>query len=346
MPSTAGLQQPAAPREARPQLQVGVILDIEKPLESILRTAEAAARYGFDQIWINEHPVDRDPFLVLLAIANRAPGPALGIGTINASARHPAILAASSATLVGITGRRFSLGLGSSNAHLLGPLGLGMEHQVDRCKEAALVIRQLLSGGTCDLEGRVFTIKGAQLGSAQPCEVPLLIGVSGGPRMLAMSGEVADGIIVVAGTHALYLHAIESFREALARAGRSGAEVVVNANVLLGEGADVVRRARDLAAHTIAYRAQTPYALEKMGIAAEDAALWVRQPEQIPLELLRQIVVFGAPEECAQNIRELARMGMTQLVMRMPDEHEVDAFSQQVMPLLAQLRHPNERGAA
>jgi 5,10-methylenetetrahydromethanopterin reductase len=342
MPPTAGRQQPAAPLEARTQLQIGVLLDIEKPLASILRIAEAAARHGFDQIWVNEHPMDHDPFLVLHAIANRAPGPALGIGTTNASARHPAILAASSATLVGITGRRFSLGLGSSNAHLLGPLGLGMEHQVDRCKEAMFVIRQLLSGGTCDLAGRLFTINGAQLGSAQPCEVPLLLGVSGGPRMLAMSGEVADGIIVVAGTHSFYLHAVERFREALARAGRSGAQVVVNANVLLGAGADVVRRARDLAAHTIAYRALTAHALDKMGIAAEDAALWAREPEQIPVEVVRQMVVTGAPEECAQNIRDLARMGVTQFVMRMPDEHEVDAFGEQVIPLLAQLRHPNE----
>ena len=47
-------------------MQLGVVLDILWPLERIERLALTADAAGFDQVWVSDHPLGHDPFLVLL----------------------------------------------------------------------------------------------------------------------------------------------------------------------------------------------------------------------------------------------------------------------------------------
>jgi phthiodiolone/phenolphthiodiolone dimycocerosates ketoreductase len=96
----------------------------------------------------------------------------LGIGTINPSARHPAVLAASASTLNYMTGGRFWLGIGSSIKPILQPIGLHLTGQVPRCREAIQIIRQLLEKGQSNLAGEIFTTDNAQFRfdpTSRPC---------------------------------------------------------------------------------------------------------------------------------------------------------------------------------
>src|SRR5262249_16709999 len=95
-------------------MEVAVALDILWPEGRIRRLAQVASEHGYDQIWISDHPLGRDPFLTVLDLARRVERIKLGIATVNASARHPAVLAASTATLSQCSSGRFWLGLGSS----------------------------------------------------------------------------------------------------------------------------------------------------------------------------------------------------------------------------------------
>jgi 5,10-methylenetetrahydromethanopterin reductase len=213
-------------------MELGVVVDILWPIERIARIARAADEEGFDQLWLSDHPLGRDPFLTLLHLAPQLRRIRLGIGTINPSARHPAILAASAATLNHATGNRLWLGIGSSIRSLLQPIGLELAGQIPRCREAVLIIRELLEQGRSDVEGQVFTTRDARLLFEEAAAFPVLMGTAGGPEMLRIAGEVAHGIIIPAGTHGFYRYAITRFQQAHAAAGRTDSmRVVLNGNI-------------------------------------------------------------------------------------------------------------------
>ena len=162
-------------------MKIGVVLDILWPLEQIKRVALAAEESGFDQVWLSDHPLGRDPFLTVLHLAQEIPRILLGIGTVNPSARHPAVLAASAGFLNQLTDGRFSLGIGSSINPLLHPIGLDVAGQVPRCREAIRIIRHLLERGSSTFSGEMFSTVDARLLFERGGPLPVLVGASRRP---------------------------------------------------------------------------------------------------------------------------------------------------------------------
>ena len=118
----------------------------------------------------------------------------------NPVTRHPAVLAASASSLNQLTGGRFWLGIGSSTKMEMQPIGVRLKGQVPRCREAVIIIRQLLEEGHSNLEGEIFRTCSARPLFEEANSLPVLVGAGGGPKMLHMSGEVANGVIFPAAT--------------------------------------------------------------------------------------------------------------------------------------------------
>ncbi|HXJ78135.1 MAG TPA: LLM class flavin-dependent oxidoreductase [Candidatus Methylomirabilis sp.] len=317
-------------------MELGVVVDILWPLERIARVARAADEEGFDQLWLSDHPLAPDPFLTLLHLAPQLQRIRLGIGTINPSARHPAIIAASAATLNDLTGGRFWLGIGSSIPSLLNPIGFDVAGQIPRCREAVLIIRQLLEQGRSDFSGKVFTTRDARLVFGQPAPIPVLMGTSGGPEMLRISGEAAHGIIIPAGNRSFYEYAITTFRRAHAAAGRSDpTRIVLNGNIAVANTSEAAREViRPLVADSIAHRAMNQHSLRQLGITAEQAQSWRTDPASIPDDVLQDSAIAGTPDECIEGLARFASWGISQLAMRFPEEDTVRAVGQAVLPKL------------
>src|SRR5262249_50069487 len=160
---------------------VGVLLDILWDWHRIERLARVSDELGYDHLWFNDQPLGRDPFLAFLRLAPTLRRVHLGIATTNASTRHPAVLAASTATLLEFTSTPFWLGLSSSTAALLDPVGLRLEQRARRCREAVLIVRQLLEEGRSNFAGNVFNTTDANLlCPTSKAPVPVLVGASGG----------------------------------------------------------------------------------------------------------------------------------------------------------------------
>ena len=317
-------------------MELGVVVDILWPLDRIAQLARAADEEGFDQLWLSDHPLGRDPFLTLLHLAPQLRRIRLGIGTINPSARHPAVLAASAATLDHLTGGRFWLGIGSSIPALLRPIGLDVERQISRCREAVLIIRQLLDHGRSDFTGQVFTTRDARFLLEKTAAVPVLMGTSGGPEMLRISGEVANGIIIPAGNRGFYEYAITSFQRAHAAAGRSDpTRIVLNGNIAVAnDSATALELIRPLVADSIAHRAVNRHSLRHLGITLEQAEAWRADPASLPGDVLRDAAIAGTPEECVDGLARFASWGISQLAMRFPEEETVRAVGSAVLPKL------------
>ena len=331
----------------RPTMEVAVALDILWPENRIRRLAEVAREHGYDQLWVSDHPLGRDPFLTLLDLARSVDQIKLGIATINPSARHPAVLAASAATLSQCTSGRFWLGIGSSNASLLSPIGLDNRLQARRCRDAVIIIRQLLEKGGSTFSSQLYTTTDARLMFPDLAPVPVLVGTSGGPEMLRISGEVAHGIIIPAGNLALYTYLIDTFREAYHAGGRpERPHIVLLGNVAIAaEPAPAIAAIRPLVAQALSYRARTGHALPHMGITREQALEWTHHPEMIPDSVVRAAAMIGTPAECVDALVRFASLGVTQFALRFPDEETVRQFGTGVLPAFRQrLRGEPVRG--
>ena len=322
-------------------MEIGVVLDVLWPLERIVTLARAADEEGFDQVWLSDHPLGRDPFLVLLHMAGSVRRARLGLGTINASARHPAVLAASAATLNHLTGGRFWLGIGSSIRPLLEPVGLSLAGELTRCREAVGIIRQLLEDGYSSLAGGIFTTRDARLRFEETAPLPVLVGTSGGPGMLALSGEVANGIIIPAGNRGFYDYAIGRFRDAYRSAGRTDdAFIVLNGNIAVADDrASALAAIRPLVADSIAHRAENAHSLRHLGITLAQATAWRADPASVPAEVVADAAIAGTTDDCVEGLRRFAQRGITQLALRFPDEATIRAVGRRVLPALRNSHH-------
>jgi probable F420-dependent oxidoreductase len=191
------------------------------PARTVALTVQAEAA-GFDYGWLwDNHVLWRDIYPTLTLMAAATTTMRLGACVTNPTTRDPSISAAALATLEEVSGGRFDLGMGRGDGavRLLGlpPTKLKtMEH-------AITVIRELA-------EGRAVEHKGAELRLGWAGEWKLPVWVAGyGPMALAMTGRVADGLILQVGDPDLIRWMAGQMRDAAAEAGRDPHSVKIQA---------------------------------------------------------------------------------------------------------------------
>jgi phthiodiolone/phenolphthiodiolone dimycocerosates ketoreductase len=137
--------------------------------------------------------------------------------------RHPAMLAQTALTIDHLSKGRFILGLGSGEAENTVPYGFDFARPVARFEEALKVIRLLWeSDGPVDFEGQFFHLHHARMDTELHrgrCP-PIWIG-AGGPRMLDITGRLADGWWPAgAWTPEQYAEKLGTIRRSAEKAGR------------------------------------------------------------------------------------------------------------------------------
>ena len=183
------------------------------------RTAGAAARAaeeaGFDIAWYPDSQfLWRDVWATLTVAALETRSIRVGSCVTTFETRHPSVTAAAARTVAEIAPGRTILGVGSGDSaiKLLGmkPTRLaGMRRNID-------AVRRLLDGLPADYGGREIHLHGAE-----PTPVPVYMAATG-PKALQLAGEIADGVIVLAGlAPPLLERALGHIEGGAARAGRS-----------------------------------------------------------------------------------------------------------------------------
>ena len=167
-------------------------------LNNDLRVAEfaqlaaAADEAGFDQVWVSHDLFWRSAPVLVAAAAAVTTRIKLGIGIMNPFSAHPSELAMHAATLQELTDGRFLLGIGAGAEDFLAWAGLERPRPLAASREAILACRALLQRGRpSDLLDRWQPE--AHLRFDGP-PVPLYLGAMG-PKMLALGGELADGVL-------------------------------------------------------------------------------------------------------------------------------------------------------
>jgi 5,10-methylenetetrahydromethanopterin reductase len=201
--------------------------------------ARQAESHGLDCVWLNED-IGRDSVALLGALSVMTQSIGLGTAILNVYSRSALQIAMAIATLDDLSNGRARLGL-SVGHHPWNDLGHGipLEAPLARLREYVQFIRKALSGRRFTHNGRFFSGVDTRLGfSPRRPNLPIYIGATR-PRMVALAGEVADGLITnVVTPYYIANFQTERFFDSARKAGRDAKSLELIAIVTCCVGDD------------------------------------------------------------------------------------------------------------
>lgn len=248
-------------------------LNNDLPTPAFVELAVAAEEAGFDQLWVSHDLFLRSAPVMLAAAATATRRLMLGAGVLNPYSAHPVELAMHAATLQELSQGRALLGVAAGAAEFLSRAGVPQREPLARTRQAVLACRALLDGTSpAGTPGAGTWGDDAYLRPPPSHRVPVYLGAMS-PKMLALGGEVADGVLALLYPPEHYPVARSQIEEGLTRAGRPAGAVDIPACVWVSVAEDADAAKAALAAKLAFYGgAFAPYLLERAGLAREDFA--------------------------------------------------------------------------
>jgi alkanesulfonate monooxygenase SsuD/methylene tetrahydromethanopterin reductase-like flavin-dependent oxidoreductase (luciferase family) len=173
---------------------------LAEPVEWAGRLAKLADRSGLEFVGIQDHPYQRrylDTWTLISYLAARTERVRFFPDVVDLPLRPPAMLAKSAASLDLLSGGRVELGLGAGAfwdaIEAMGGPRRSPGEAVRAVEEAIRVMRLLWSGErSARFDGEYYSLKGARPGPSPAHEIGIWVGAQG-PKMLALTGRLADG---------------------------------------------------------------------------------------------------------------------------------------------------------
>ncbi|MDT5325196.1 MAG: 5,10-methylenetetrahydromethanopterin reductase, partial [Mycobacterium sp.] len=203
-------------------LSKGVGLFPTEPVGKMCEYVRVCESLGYDNVWFGDSQnIWRESSTVMGAAAVGTEKIIFGTGVTNAVTRHPSLLASTWATLAEFTQGRVALGIGTGDSSLR-TMGLTPQ-KLAELERSLTDLRTLFRG-----EKVIEASSGADYHLnylTAPLDIPIYIAASA-PKILRMSGRIADGVIVLVGTAPHFIEAALATIEAGAReSGRTLADL-------------------------------------------------------------------------------------------------------------------------
>ena len=326
-------------------MQFGFTLKPEHSLERTLALTRQAEAAGFEYGWLfDSHVLWRDPYPLLTLMAGVTERMRLGTCVTNPGTREPTVTASVLATLDEISGGRMDLGIGRGDSarRVLGKPPITMANT----EEAIRVIRALVAGETIEYEG-------TELSFPWTTGWTLPVWVAGyGPMALAMTGRVADGLILQLGDPDLIRWLVGQVREAAGAAGRDPAAIRVQAAAPAHVGDIALGRERTrwfpalVSNHVVDLvnkypREQLPEALtgyisDRSGYDYHHhAEVGSANASFVGDDVTDRFCILGGVDDHVAKLRELAAAGVDQFnlyLMNGDEEAQLEAYGRDVIP--------------
>ena len=226
-----------------PRVRIGVSFSEDVPVAEQQRLAHYAEAAGMASLWANDG-YGRDPLVLCHAWASATERMLVGVGVAQLPTRTPVQLARAALTVQESSAGRLLLGLGISQASsLAGWHGIARPRPLPTMRDGLAIIRSVMRGERTDYDGQVLSSHDFDVAiTPLPPYVPLYLGAMG-PKMLALAGEAADGVLLSWESPAAAAHAAQAVRAAAARAGRPAPEIATYVRIAVAEDRHVARAA-------------------------------------------------------------------------------------------------------
>ncbi len=316
----------------------------------IRRMAAFGERFGFDMVGVADTPGNAmDPWVAVTVLAQAVARPRVAVCVTNLTTRHPAVSAASIASLDSIADGRAVLGIGAGHS---GTRNLGVRSSNARqMREGVRFIKELLRGRPASYEGRTAHLPWVK----RPPKVFL---AGSHPPTLEAAGAVADGAFINYGLGAENVRESEGIvARAAAAAGRAPSEVEAwqiacmdcsedgetsrrKIGAILAFVAAYIIGKGDPAKRGVPEEFRRPLVELRERYSTRPGEADIRLVEELGLfdYLARRLAVCGTPEECLEQVRAARAAGARRLMFSVSlaadPPRTVELFGERVLPAL------------
>jgi 5,10-methylenetetrahydromethanopterin reductase len=350
-----------------PPLRIGVMQLTMEPLAEIVEHARRLDRYGFDTIWLAEaypwwrkHQMEARSSTALSAVIGRETEQlTVGWGIISPYTRHPIQVAMEARVTQEAVGQgRFRLGFGASKIFMkeIGEGNGRPARPLTAVKESLQIVRGVLDGDAVDFEGREFSAQVPSLSTeAEAPRWPVPLYVAGtGPRMQALSGEMADGLLTPSITTPDF---VRYSRENMAKGARAGGRdpdaLDLGCTLVASIDEDAAKGregAREIAAMYLANKVQniqasadtllecaslTPEEIRPIAEAMESGGRLAAAGAVSDQILDKCRPIAGTPRDCIAAIEDYRDAGCTHIMLELwgdGRDRQIELFGSEVLP--------------
>jgi len=245
---------------------IGAVFLPQLPPERLREVARCADDAGLDELWLWEDCFREGGIASAAAALAWTERLRVGVGLLPAPLRNVALTAMECATLHRLFPQRVRLGVGHGVQEWMAQVGARVETPMALLREHLTALRALLRGEQVIMDGRHVRLDAVAL-DWPPASAPAVFAGAVGPRSLRLSGELADGTILTAGTPpARVRRARQLVDDGRAAAGRTGPhQMIVYVHAATGPGA---------AERLEAERARAGYdSMDDIGVAGDARAV-------------------------------------------------------------------------
>jgi alkanesulfonate monooxygenase SsuD/methylene tetrahydromethanopterin reductase-like flavin-dependent oxidoreductase (luciferase family) len=277
--------------------------------------AALAEERGFDELWLAE-----DFFFtggisgasLALGATNRIK---VGLGVVSAVVRHPALLAMEISTISRVHPGRLVAGVGLGVPGWIRQMGLYPSTALGALRETVTSVRDLLRGDELTSDGKVHSFDRVRLTYPETSPTPVHMGVIG-PKMLGLSGEIADGSIFSVAASLEYVRWARERIEEGRRRGRRNDPHQITMFALYSVDADGAAARAAVRGPLAFYKSNGPNSLTDVhGISDQlqriiDRGGTAALEREMPDEWIDDLTVAGTPAECAAKIARFYEAGV------------------------------------
>lgn len=308
--------------------RVALYLQDAHDIREAIEYVKYAEQNGFEAVWQAESRLVRDAIVPMAAFAAHTSRIKIGSGVINNWTRNVALTAATFLTLDDLAPDRIILGIGAWWDPLAKNVGIERYKPLLAMREHINVVRDLLAMKNVTYHGEFVNVTGIELdvvhGRREPRNVPIMIGATG-PKMMTLSGEIADGVVLNYLVSPKYnLDAIEQLEAGAKVAGRKLDDIDRPQLVVCSVDYDR-KKALDGARKLVTqYLGQQPHIMKASGVSQElldeisQVLTWPATEEDIeramglvPDDVVQMITASGTPDEVRAKVREYVDNGAT-----------------------------------
>lgn len=301
--------------------RIGVALGGGMSPVDIVDCVKLAEELGYESAWIVEGH-GGDQFSILTACAVQTKRILLGTAISSVFVRSAPTIAMAAACVDHFSNQRFILGLGSSHKVQVEPEhGIAYAKPVQRLRETVAIIRALLRDGVVSYKGETITLDRFDLWfSPIRKEIPIYVSAVF-PQMLEVSGEIAQGTIMVWSTQESGRKAAEHIALGARRAGRrpQDIDIVSLLSCSVSENRqEAFDRMRPAAAFYAGFFPRYNRLMAESGFPEAAQAIrttWQQGDREgaaklVPDELIQALGVAGTPAECRARIEAYRSAGI------------------------------------
>jgi len=310
----------------------------------IVKEAKLAEDLGFNTIWGWEGPSSKNVFMLLTMIAMNTNKVKLGPGAIFPQTRNSAVIASSILTLNEISKGRALIGIGAGGSKsILATLGLLLEKPVTLIRENIEVIKKVSTGEKINYKGKMIQINGLQFSWVKKNSVPIYV-AGNGPKMLQLTGALADGVLMAHMPAEYISYAKEKILEGAKMTNRSLEEIEIGNQpsicVIDEDYESAFKQAERYYYFAAALALRFPFILEKASFSKNEIKLLKGPQDRVPVEIkrksLNKFAIVGTVEDCIQRIKEYERAGIQHIAFYIAQEvntiQTIKLLSENVFP--------------